>query len=147
MNFETVTLAELASRGIVLQSHSSKPVVLIVDDEVLIADTLAAILRQSGFTAMTAYRGSTAMEIAYINPPDLLLTDVAMPGMNGIDLAIAVRQSFPDCKILLFSGQASTAEMLTNAHYAGHDFTSLQKPLHPRELLARISETLALQPA
>jgi DNA-binding response OmpR family regulator len=147
MNFETVPLAELALKGVAPQPHSSKPVVLIVDDEVVIADTLAAILRQSGFTAMAAYRGSTALEIAYINPPDLLLTDVAMPGMNGIELAIAIRRSFPCCKILLFSGQASTADLLAGANHAGHDFTSLQKPLHPRELLARISETLALQPA
>lgn len=147
MNFETVPLAELASKGVIPPSNSSKPVVLIVDDEQIIADTLAAILRRSGFTAMSTYQGSTALEIARNSPPDLLLTDVAMPGMSGIDLAISIRQKFPLCKVLLFSGQASTTDLLTEARNAGHDLTCLQKPLHPSELLARISEALALQPA
>ena len=147
MNFETIPLAELASKGIIPSSDPSKPVILIVDDEQIIADTLAAILRKSGFTAMATYQGSTALEIARNSPPDVLLTDVAMPGISGIDLAIAIRQSFPLCKVLLFSGQASTADLLTGARNAGHDFTCLQKPLHPSELLARISETLALQSA
>jgi DNA-binding response OmpR family regulator len=146
MNFETVPLAELASKGIIPPTNPYKPVVLIVDDEQIIADTLAAILRRSGFTAMATYQGSTALEIARNSPPDLLLTDVAMPGMSGIDLAIAIRQSFLHCKVLLFSGQASTTDLLTNARDAGHDFVCLQKPLHPKELLARISEALALQP-
>ncbi len=147
MNFQTVPLAELALKGVAAQTNQPKPVVLIVDDEKLIADTLAAILGQSGFAALAAYEGRSALEMALAIPPDLLLSDVAMPGMSGIELAIAVRQAIPDCKVLLFSGQATTADMLARAHEAGHDFTTLQKPLHPKELLARISETMEFQPA
>jgi CheY-like chemotaxis protein len=142
MNFQTVPLAELASKGVTAQAEPSKPKVLVVDDERVIADTLAAILGKCGFAALAAYQGLSALEIALAIRPDLLLTDVAMPGMNGIELAIAVKQAVPDCKVLLFSGQASTANLLAEAHDAGHDFTTLQKPLHPTELLARISETL-----
>jgi DNA-binding response OmpR family regulator len=142
MNFETVPLAELASKGVTARIDRSKPIVLVVDDERVIADTLAAILGRSGFAALAAYQGFSALEIALANRPDLLLTDVAMPGMNGIELAIAVRKAVPECKVLLFSGQATTAGLLAQAHEAGHNFTTLQKPLHPTELLARISESL-----
>jgi CheY-like chemotaxis protein len=140
--FETVPLAELASNGRSTQNNQSKPLVLVVDDEAVIADTLTAILARNGYAAMAAYDGESALEVARSIAPDLLLTDVAMPGMSGIDLAIAVSQAIPDCKVLLFSGQATTADLLARAHEAGHHFTALQKPLHPTELLARVSETV-----
>jgi CheY-like chemotaxis protein len=140
--YETVPLAELASGGRNTQADRPKPLVLVVDDEAVIADTLTAILLRSGYAAMAAYNGESALDVARAIAPDLLLTDVAMPGMSGIELAIAVSQVIPDCKVLLFSGQATTADLLARAHEAGHDFTALQKPLHPTELLARVSETV-----
>jgi DNA-binding response OmpR family regulator len=130
-----------------LEAHDGKtgaprPVVLIVDDERVIADTLTAIFNNNGFAALTAYDGKSALELASLIPPDLLITDVMMPGMNGIDLAIAVEALLPDCKILLFSGQASTTDLLARARTLGHDFTTLSKPVHPTELLKRASESL-----
>ena len=142
LNFETVPLAELISKGITARADSSRPKVLVVDDERIIADTLAAILGKSGFAAVAAYQGLGALEIALSIRPDLLLTDVSMPGMNGIELAIAVTQQVPNCKVLLFSGHASTADMLARARESGHDFAVLAKPLHPTELLAQISQSL-----
>jgi DNA-binding response OmpR family regulator len=142
MNFQTVPLAGLALGGVTRQTELPKPVVLVVDDETLIADSLAAILRQSGFAAMAAHDAYNALEIARVVPPDLLLSDVAMPGMSGIDLAIAISQAIPSCKVILFSGQATTVDLLSTARDLGHDFTTLAKPLHPTELLARISQTL-----
>lgn len=142
MNFKTVPVAELALKGITSQTDQPKPLVLVVDDEVVIADTLTAILGRNGMVAMTAYDGESALEIMLTIPPDLLLTDVAMPGMSGIDLAIATKQAIPGCKVLLFSGQAGTVDQLAEARDAGHDFRTLEKPIHPTELLARISETL-----
>lgn len=142
MNFQTVPLKELASRGLTAETDQLKPVVLIVDDEAIIADTLVAILAHNRIAAMAAYNGKSALEIARVIPPDLLLTDVVMPDMSGIDLAIAIRQTIPDCKIMLFSGQAATVDLLGRAREAGHDFTTLEKPIHPTDLLARISRTL-----
>ena len=142
LNFETVPLAELISKGITARADSSRPKVLVVDDERIIADTLTAILRKNGFAAVAAYQGLDALEIALSIRPDLLLTDVSMPGMNGIELAIAVTQQVPSCRVLLFSGHASTADMLARARESGHDFAVLAKPLHPTELLAQISQSL-----
>jgi len=142
LNFETVPLAELISKGITARADSSRPKVLVVDDERIIADTLTAILRKNGFAAVAAYQGLDALEIALSIRPDLLLTDVSMPGMNGIELAISVTQQVPNCRVLLFSGHASTADMLARARESGHDFAVLAKPLHPTELLAQISQSL-----
>ncbi|MGA3131074.1 MAG: response regulator [Terracidiphilus sp.] len=119
-----------------------RPTVLVVDDESAIAETVTEILSRSGYAAMTAYDGAEALEIAMLSPPELLITDVSLPGMSGIELAITVRRIFPDCKILLFSGHVATAELLVRAQRAGHTFTLLSKPLHPRELLVRVAESL-----
>ena len=122
-------------------SHVSgyRPRVLVVDDESTIADTITAILSLSGYAASAAYDGDGALETALISPPNLLITDVMLPGMNGIDLAITVKRVYPDCKILLFSGQAATSDLMTRARRAGHSFTLLSKPMPPQDLLATIA--------
>ena len=112
--------------------------VLVVDDEKLIADTITTILNQSGFEAASAYGGKAAIEKARDWNPDVLLCDVVMPGMNGIEAAIEVCALLPDCKVLLFSGQADILDLLKEAHARGRDFELLRKPLHPSELLERL---------
>jgi len=144
-NFQIVPLSELSSKGLAPLCDPPKPIVLIVDDEVVIANTLTAILARNGMAVLTAYDGRTALNIARIIPPDLLLTDVVMPNMSSIDLAIAIRQTIPNCKILLFSGQAATTNLLATASDAGHDFTIIAKPVHPTDLLVRVSESLKSQ--
>jgi CheY-like chemotaxis protein len=119
-----------------------RPVVLVVDDESAIADTVAEILSRSGYATMTAYDGNEALETALVTPPEMLITDVILPGMSGIELAIKMRRIFPDCKILLFSGQAATVDLLATAKGSGHHFKLLQKPVHPRELLLHVAESL-----
>ena len=93
----------------------AKPRVLVVDDEHVIADTLAIILNQAGFDASAVYTGYDAVELARSAKPDLIITDVIMPDMNGIEAAINIRGFLPACKILLFSGQAATADLLKEA--------------------------------
>ena len=139
LNLRIVPLAEAPAPDITEKRH---PVVLVVDDERVIADTLAVILSNNGFAPLTAYDGESALEIATVIPPDLLISDVVMPGMTGIELAIAVVDTVPDCKVLLFSGQAATVDLLADARAAGRDFTTLTKPIHPTDLLARISGCL-----
>jgi CheY-like chemotaxis protein len=61
-----------------------------------------------------------------------------MPGMTGVELAIQFKQSQPECKILLFSGQAATSDLLRKAREQGYEFELLAKPVHPADLLARL---------
>ena len=118
--------------------QSSKPRVLVVDDEHVIADTLAIILNQAGFDATAVYTGLGAVERARNEQPDLIISDVIMPDMNGIEAAIRIREMLPGCKILLFSGQAATADLLEKARLEGHEFEILAKPVHPQDLLAKL---------
>ncbi|MGC1872799.1 MAG: response regulator [Acidobacteriaceae bacterium] len=143
-NFAAVPLAELLEQGITAQTPPRNPVVLVVDDEVVIADTLTTILAQHGIAAMTAYNGFDALEIARVIPPDLLLADVVMPGMSGIDVAITIKKDIPDCAILLFSGQAATKGLLARAGKAWCDFEVLLKPIHPEKLVKLIFERLQI---
>jgi DNA-binding response OmpR family regulator len=139
LTFPTIPLHEVP----VLLEHnprgSHRPSILVVDDESSIADTLAEILVRSGYAARAVYDADSALEASLLNPPEMLISDVVLPGMSGIDLAITMRRIFPDCKIILFSGQASTADLLAAANREGHQFVLLNKPVHPTDLLARIS--------
>jgi len=86
--------------------------VFIVDDEHVIASTLAVILKMHGYSATFFTSPAEALAAARSRAPDLLISDVAMPGISGIDLAIQMRAQYPKCKILLFSGQAATFDLL-----------------------------------
>ena len=117
---------------------TSKPKVLVADDERVIADTLAMILNQSGFDARAVYSGEKALELATVFAPDMLISDVIMNDLNGIDAAIRIRELLPQIKVLLFSGQAATADLLEKARAQGHEFDILAKPVHPQDLLSRL---------
>ena len=142
LKIEFIPVAEVPKEDASFLPEKQSPMVLVVDDERVIANTLSMILSRSGFSTMTAYDGESALELVRTVPPDLLISDVVMPGMTGVDLAIAVTKAVPECKVLLFSGQAATADLLQKARHAGHDFTVLTKPVHPTDMLARISKCL-----
>ncbi|MGA2891146.1 MAG: response regulator [Terracidiphilus sp.] len=112
--------------------------VFVVDDEAVIATTLAEILRKQGFEADSFSLPLEALHAARDNAPDLLISDVVMPIMSGIELAIQLRGHCPECKVLLFSGHSGTADMLETARADGHDFELLPKPVHPSDLLSKI---------
>jgi DNA-binding response OmpR family regulator len=141
-SFPTVPLKEVPAHVDQTRIDRHRPVVLVVDDESVIADTLAEILSRSGYKGIAAYDGDSALETALLTPPEMLITDVVLPGITGIELAIKMRRIFPECKIILFSGQASTADLLASARADGHHFTLLNKPLHPQDLLLRVAEGL-----
>jgi CheY-like chemotaxis protein len=115
-----------------------RPRILVVDDEKLIAVTMAEILEGAGFQVATAYDGWTALEQAGTFHPDYLLSDILMPRMNGVDLAIAVRQMYPAARILLFSGQAGITGLLRTAQDRGFQFDLIAKPIHPLSLIERL---------
>jgi CheY-like chemotaxis protein len=121
-----------------MHENRVKPKVLVVDDERVIADTLAMILNQSGFDARAVYSDEKAVEMASSFAPDMLITDVIMADLNGIDAAIMIRSLLPKIKILLFSGQAATADLLEKARAKGYEFEILAKPVHPQDLLSRL---------
>jgi DNA-binding NtrC family response regulator len=112
--------------------------VFVVDDEFIIATTLATILQRNGFDAVSFTDPAEALKAAFMSVPDLLISDVVMPGLSGIELAILLRERHPECKVLLFSGQAATADLLEAARKKGHGFEVLAKPIHPTDFLKKI---------
>jgi CheY-like chemotaxis protein len=106
-----------------------RPLILVVDDEPVLADTLAEILKQEGYSSLAVYDGESAIEAALLDPPQLVISDVMMPGINGIDLGIAIRRIFPDCKVILSSGQPASSNLIAATLSAGNHFVFLEKPV------------------
>lgn len=112
--------------------------ILVAEDEPVIAETLAIILRRSGFEVAVVHDGQAAVKQAHSWQPHALVSDVVMPLMNGIDAAIQISLLVPACRIVLMSGQAATADLQHQAALKGHFFEVLAKPVPPGDLLDRL---------
>jgi CheY-like chemotaxis protein len=122
------------------ERRGPSPRILVVDDEALIADTIVQILNRNGFIAEAAYGGKEAIEMAHRHCPELVLSDVLMPNVDGVEAAIRIRELCPDTRIVLFSGQAATVEILARARERGHSFELLPKPIHPTQLIKHLRD-------
>ncbi len=131
------------SSGTESPEKSSKPRVLIADDERVIADTLAMILNQGGFEALPVYSCVKALELAPSFRPDMLISDVIMSELNGIEAAVRIKALLPDIRVFLLSGQTATAELLEKENATSYGFEILTKPLHPRELISKLRRSMA----
>ena len=130
--------SEFASNESQREEGKRKVKVMVIDDEALIAETIVEILSQEGFEATAVSNSSSAVELAGTLRPDIVLSDVIMPGLNGIDAGIKIREINPKCKIILFSGQAATVDLLEKARRKGHVFDILAKPIKPEQLITVI---------
>ena len=119
-------------------NQAKKLKIIVVDDEPVIADTVVEILNEEGFDAIAVSTGSSAIELAKAFHPDIVLSDVIMPGLNGIEAGIRIRKIAPTCRVILFSGQAETVDLLEKARQQGHRFDILAKPIRPEQLISII---------
>jgi len=116
--------------------------VLIVEDEKVVADTLGQILAANGYEIRVVYSGEDAVELISSWPPDVAILDVMLPKMNGIELALVLKEHLPNCHMLLFSGQPSVEVLMQKAKEEGHHFDVMAKPVHPTVMLDAISSLL-----
>jgi DNA-binding NtrC family response regulator len=112
--------------------------ILIADDERIIADTLAMILERNGYHASAVYGGRMAIEKARHWPPDLFISDVQMPEVNGVQAAFEICAMFPECRVLLFSGEPGSRMLVQSSRFKGREFEFIEKPIPPMDLLSRI---------
>ncbi len=109
--------------------------IIVVDDEPVIADTLVDIFKGEGCDAVAVSDGPSAIKWAELIQPDAVISDVIMPGMDGVETAKAIMKILPDCRIILFSGQAASIDLVEKARTDGYEFEILPKPINPTVLL------------
>lgn len=119
-----------------------KPLLMILDDDNAVRQTWTIIFRQQGYEVVPVDRGEAAIEAAHNNAPDLLLADIRLPDMSGIEAAQRVQEIAPHCHVLLISGDGESSEALDLARAQGVSFEVLPKPISPPELIRRIAERL-----
>jgi DNA-binding NtrC family response regulator len=124
----------------------SSPCVYVVDDERIVTSTLTQILKRSGLTALGFVNPIDALRESEFSEPALLVSDVVMPNLTGIELAAEIRSKYPNCKILLLSGESITTDLLEADHSLERDYVLLAKPIHPIQLIAMIERLLKWQP-
>jgi len=117
--------------------------ILVVDDERSLANTLAEILNRSGYIALIAYGASEAIEALRSTRVDLLISDIVMPEMDGIELAHYTAREHPETRILLMSGNAEAQQLMMTANPNRQEFDLLAKPVLPKEILAHIHTLLS----
>jgi DNA-binding response OmpR family regulator len=124
-----------------MSGSKAKSRVLVIDDERLIADTLKEILELHGFDATSRYSGESALEWIESFRPDIVLSDIVMHQVDGVEAAVRIRALHPECRVILFSASALSVANRNKICKLGFEF--LQRPLHPNDLLSRVMGTPA----
>lgn len=109
--------------------------ILLIDDDLLLLRTMTRILVADGHEVVTASEGERAMALYRENSPDLVITDIVMPGQEGIETILTLRRDDNPVKIIAISG--ADAEMLETARLIGAD-DILEKPFRAHELVNRV---------
>lgn len=122
-----------------MSGSTTKSRVLVIDDEHMIADTLTQILNMHGLDATSAYSGESALEQIEAFQPDMVLSDIVMRQVDGVETAVRIRKLHPKCRIILFSASALSPSNRRKISHLGFEF--LERPLHPEDLLARVIGT------
>lgn len=114
--------------------------ILVVDDEANARTALAELLSDEGYLVQTANDGLMALAKFAACPPDLVLTDIRMPGLDGLGLLRKVHEGHPDCPVILMSAHIGASKDLGASAGAA---AILAKPLNFTELTMAIEQTLA----
>lgn len=124
-----------------MTSSLRQPHILVVDDETIIADTLAMILNMNGACAKAAYSAESALDLAHKFKPDILISDIIMGPMSGVELAVRLSTDLPTCRLILISGQSASSDLPAQMSAKGYRFEFLEKPITPQQLLSHIGLT------
>jgi CheY-like chemotaxis protein len=120
----------------------AKPLLMVLDDDAAVRQTWTLIFQQQGYEVIAVECGQDAIDAARAHPPDLLLGDIRLPDMSGIEAARRVQGEAPGCRVLLISGDSDSGEVLEEARRQGTTFEVLPKPIAPPELIQRIASLL-----
>ncbi len=117
--------------------------VLVVDDDVKTVELVKMYLNRDGYRVITAYNGNDALQMARENHPDLMVLDLMLPGVNGLDVCRTLRQE-SDVPIIMLTALTTDDDRLTGLNCGADDY--MTKPFSPRELAARVRAVLRRLP-
>ena len=120
-----------------MAKESDGQTVLVIDDDRVLADTLSEILRRHGYKPVALYSGEEALELAGRFRPDVVLSDIRMSELDGIEAAKRIRILHPACRVILFT--AHTVSTALAHSIRGLGFELLQRPLHPERVLTALA--------
>jgi DNA-binding NtrC family response regulator len=129
-----------------MQATESRPTVLIIDDESAIVDTLRILLKNEGFAAHVAFGGKQGLDQIAAIHPDIIISDIRMPAVGGLDVLAAAKAQDPDVPVILMTAQASLQSAITAVNDGA--FHYVQKPFQNDALIAivkRAAETRNLK--
>ena len=113
--------------------------VLVVDDEANLVELVGDYLRREGFDVLTALNGLAALELARTHRPDLIVLDLALPGLDGLEVCRRLRQ-FSDAYVLMLTAKSDEVDKIIGLSVGADDYVT--KPFSPRELVARVKAML-----
>jgi DNA-binding response OmpR family regulator len=113
--------------------------ILVVDDEAPLVDLVTSYLRREGYDVRAAFDGPTALALARAHPPDLVILDVMLPGLDGVEVCRQLRQ-FSDAYVLMLTARAEEIDTIVGLSVGADDYVT--KPFSPRELVARVKALL-----
>ena len=122
-----------------------KPMVLVVDDEPVARQSLSDILRLEGYTVSSAPNGQAAVEFVRTHPVDLMVVDLRMPGMDGLEVIQVINQVSPETEVILLTAHGSIETAVQALRLRIHDY--LLKPALPPQILASVKKGLARRSA
>ena len=118
----------------------AKSRILMVDDNKKIVDVVQAYLEKDGYRVLTAYDGLQALELARQKRPDLMVLDLLLPGMDGLDVCRVLRAEGNEVPIIMLTAKTTEADKLIGLELGADDYVT--KPFSPRELVARVRAVL-----
>jgi two-component system, OmpR family, response regulator len=125
----------------VMRRADGKPIhVLVVDDELVLAELVSMALRYEGWDIATAGDGATAVALARENPPDVVVLDVMLPDMSGLDVLHELRQQIPGLPLLLLTAKDSVEDRIAGLTAGGDDYVT--KPFSLEEVVLRLRALL-----
>jgi len=117
--------------------------VLVVDDDVKTVELVKLYLNRDGYRVLTAYDGNEALKLARENQPDLIVLDLMLPGINGLEICRILREE-SDVPIIMLTALTTDDDRLTGLDLGADDYVT--KPFSPRELAARVRAVLRRLP-
>jgi DNA-binding response OmpR family regulator len=123
-----------------LRPDSENMHILIIEDEKRVSDLIKRGLEEQGYTTEVAYDGETGRQLALQHDYSLLIVDIILPKLNGIDLCKELRQAKPDLPIIMLTALGTTDDKVEGFDAGANDY--MVKPFDFRELLVRVRELL-----